>query len=425
MLAAGCRVAFIGDSLMQANHAAVTGFIVANNHGEVVWARAISGARFRSDVWYSAIPTIGDRDIDGANCGVSGAHVDSAAQTKDLEEQVAVALAYKPALVIIAGGTNDLSALDTAANLIVALTTIVDQFLSRGIRVILSTIRPRSTAGAGWEQGNGKWTQLANLNTAIRALCSGTRKWLYLWDAYYLLRDSGAAQEGEVNTAYVYDTLHLNAAGAQVSGALLGTIINGVIEPGTFFNRNAVNLVPNPAMTGTAGTKSDGVSGNVATGWNVNHDGAVTGNVTAVCAKINNDTVQEIVFTSDGGGATVEGFPISMVPTSVTVPDDQAWYQWFVPVEFDASVLWRQQYLYVEALPSGSVQTGHRSLDEATPLIAAWSGWFVTEAIQIPSGTTSIRGLMRIVLDEAQAGTATMRILPGAMLCQVSDPRVV
>jgi lysophospholipase L1-like esterase len=419
-LPVGSRMAYIGDSLVQTNHTALqtSGVVSTVSNGELNWARAIH-PRFRADTVQTSVATIGGRFIRGANCAVQGAQV-SSSQDFDLEEQAPVALAYGPQCVFIAGGTNDLSASDTATNLQTELTARVEYFLSRGIRVILCTIRPRSTSGVGWNAGNQRWTELQNLNTWIRSYCASGRPGLYLFDPWNDLRDVGAPQVGEVIASYVYDAVHLNATGAQVSGLRLAPVIDRVFSSGVFWDTSASNLLPGAAMTGTGGTRQ-GATGDVATGWTVQKDGGVPGNIPVVCSKVNGDTAMQLVFTSDGLGTGTEGCNILTNPGTLTLTSGR-WYQMMVPVEFEQSDLWTVQSVQLRTLDN-RYQYGHIGQDTTTPITSAWSGWLVTEPFLCQnSNDESIRPSVRIVMRRGIATTGTMRMLAGARLSEVPAP---
>jgi lysophospholipase L1-like esterase len=417
-LPAGSRLAQLGDSLVHAMHGpSQTSYICpAINHAEMLWARAMH-PRMNASTVHSDVATIGGRFIRGSNCAVQGAHV-SSIQAIDVEEQRDVALEYAPRVVFIAAGTNDLSANKASATLQTDIQSQVEFFISRGIRVILSTIRPRLVS-AEWPEGNARWTRLSEVNAWIRSYCASGRPGLYLFDPWSDLLDAEAAQAGSVQSQYVYDTVHLNATGAQVSGARLATVIDRVFASGVFWDMDSPSLLPGAAMTGTGGGKQ-GATGDVANGWIVQKDGAVPGNIPVVCSKINSDTTMQLVFTANGGGTGIEGCNIVCTPGTVNLTAGR-WYQMMVPVDFEASPLWRVQSVQMRTIDD-RYHYGHTSRDTITPIPEAWSGWLVTEPLFIRPGDEAIRPSLRIVMARGIAATATMRMHAGARLIEVPAP---
>lgn len=247
----GNEVALLGDSLVaQSQPVTIGSNTYFGRRGWFVWANIYLGQRFR--VVYEG--------------GVSGD------TTTQISARVTAALATNPAWAIVQGGTNDVAANRTSAQIIATLRDdIYAPLLARGVRIIAMTIPPRQAS----DMTSGRTTVMYEVNRWIRDYASSTPG-MALVDSHALL----AASDGTPATNVLYDGVHYSNMGAERVGAEFSRVIGPLVPAMTSRLLPESNVadakayVANPLMIGTGGA-TGGLSGATLapTSWNLGTDG--------------------------------------------------------------------------------------------------------------------------------------------------------
>ena len=225
----------------------------------------------------------------GYNRGISGN------TTLDLLNRIeADVFAYSPDIIWLAIGTNDAGAFMTNKpgytfeEIKARILTIVSMCLERGIQVWLVTVRARGPAGTtDAAQYNLQQKMIHRINTLYHQLADSTPG-VMLFDNMLAWSEPATGYPAD---AYVYpalgDQTHPSPKGALAESDVyvpyLAQILHAGMEPHLVKNPLDVydatlnptgNLLANGLLSGTGGTVSTGVTGTVATSWNVNTDRA-------------------------------------------------------------------------------------------------------------------------------------------------------
>jgi lysophospholipase L1-like esterase len=180
--------------------------------------------------------------------------------------------------VICRIGTNDLRAGLATATYLARLATLHTKLAAHATRVIYLAVPPLDTA-----------SNEAAYNAGIAAFCVANPSTASFIDDCVNLRDGSRNQIGAL---FNVDGIHFNNAGTMQGGldgavgfaALLTSLGYSYASP---LSTDAADVYPaqpqwlrNPTITGTAGTKGSGITGTVASFWDVSASGAGT----AVCS---------------------------------------------------------------------------------------------------------------------------------------------
>jgi hypothetical protein len=219
--------------------------------------------------------------------------------------QIAQVTAQSPKVVALLAGTNDLTGTsDTPAQIYANLKACWKGYIDGGAKhVIAVKVLPRNDTG---------WTPLSAARKADRTVLNdliGNKD-----------SDPGLAGYAEkirvvdvesiiVPATDMVDLLHPNWLGANKLGNAIGDVANTLMQQTTTLNDlylDATNLLlatRNPALTGTAGTKSGTLAptGQVADAWSVSENGGMT--VTCSKSTLNGAAAQRIVVS--GNNSTV------------------------------------------------------------------------------------------------------------------------
>lgn len=158
-------------------------------------------------------------------------------------------------------GVNDVAAGEDAATIFTGINSFVQEMLSDGLYVFISTILPWKTGG-GWTAARQTITE--NVNTSIRAL-AGTHTRLFVVDGYaeFGQPDDPTLLRRDVQEV-VPDALHLGSNGAEMLAQLFADKINSI---GDGSNPVVSNLSP---ASGTAVLQDTPISFDVTdTGGNL------------------------------------------------------------------------------------------------------------------------------------------------------------
>lgn len=193
----------------------------------------------------------------GWNKGFGG---ETAAQ---MATQVAAVTALNPKVVVLLAGTNDLSgSADTAAAIFANIRTCVNAYKAAGARVISVCVLPRNDAV--WDAAEE--TRRLALNTLIRGQTD-----VRVVDVESTFNPTTMCDDGlHPNWR---GAIHLgHAVGDQLNNWIAGDVLTLYDQAGNFL----VGSGDNPTFTGTTGTKTGTPvpTGNVPTGWIVEHNAA-------------------------------------------------------------------------------------------------------------------------------------------------------
>ena len=276
-------VIIFGDSITANNTSSGGAFNYAPANGYWNWANALLGQRYKLL----------------RNAGIGGNW------TSDMLNRLySDVLFYRPDIVVVLGGTNDISNNVPVATTITNLTTIYERILSTGSSVVAMTILPRAAAGITTAQRN----RLMQINNWIREY-TYTRPNIILCDAFFAFADASNATSDPVTT-YTSDGLHPNSIGARVVGNELYKVLN-VLTPAS-----------NRSVNGQADVfdATDNPTGNMMVNGMLQILGASSGTGFAG-NNPNNFTIQRLAGTSTWTGSTnarTDGYPGNWYRAAIT-----------------------------------------------------------------------------------------------------------
>jgi lysophospholipase L1-like esterase len=186
--------------------------------------------------------------------------------------------------VICRIGTNDLRAGLATATYLSRLATLHTRLAAHATRVIYLAVPPLDTA-----------SNEAAYNAGIAAFCAANASTASFIDDCINLRDGSRNQ---IAALFNVDGIHFNNAGTMQGGlngavgfaALLTSLGYSYVSP---LSTDAADVYPaqpqwlrNPTITGTAGTKGAGITGTVASFWDITPSGVGTGVASIVAADV-------------------------------------------------------------------------------------------------------------------------------------------
>ena len=374
--------------------------------------------------WTFASQFLGKRFVYNAslNFGVFGDRTDQ------VLARVPQVLSTSANIVVELSGINDVLADVPAATIIANRLAIWAALHNAGRFVIAGTILPCS-----FTMNSARAKTLSAVNAWMRLnvpLMQGVK----LWDSFFNLSDLTSSVAGCATNCYAADLLHLERKGAQIAGYDLAQTINTAFPTaaGVFSgvcaatglsdfydatNNPTGNLVSNPLLLGTAGTKAGAyATGNVADGWTVYRP---TGS-TIVCvgsknviALANGQTYaeQQLVVSTPGGGVAEEEISFQQgVTTAANDPFTGGCY-------FDVSAI-SGRLNFVES--RSQIQYGAYSIICRDGFLSGGGAnglalSMLNSALQTPSGVCPAGGTVTntsvvVGLDCTVAGSVTVKI---------------
>lgn len=389
------RVVFMGDSGTEYNHI-ITGSspnVLLNTQpwGEVNWAHSL----WPYFSWENWVDSGNSRGFNGCNQGVIGN-----TSTQMLARFAAVE-AMAPDIVGIRGFGNDLIGggyvqATTMAN----IDTMVKRTRAIGATPLLATVTP----GIGSSDG-AHFAAWDALNTAIRAYCTANN--VALWDIAPIY-DAGS---GVPKTNYYRDNFHASARGAIKGGLSLVPVLKQLIKPVFDAVPAGAGIAVNSLMTGTSGTRGAGVTGNVATGWNL----TIPNGTSAVAASKDGNDAQVLTFTPNA--ANEYDLVILAQASNITLVTGK-WYR--VVLEFDVTP-WNGWFGIGAELQTGGNTMISQSDTWQVDYTGATSLHFVGDPFQ--AGLTTINSFdVRAVFRSDATGPGTVTIKRAAVI-ESADPR--
>lgn len=301
------RVGFIGDSLMQGNNlAAPDGHsITALANREITWTRALY-PHFNIDTWIDLTDSF--RHFTGLNAGLSG---DTSAQVRARMDAPG---SPSPDIMIVSVGINSVTSGVNAASIEADLEAICRFYLQRGIKVILSNIRPVSAAHL--PDGDPQLLVRSNVNAWIRDFATTTPDVVF-WDVAAAYDDG----TGRPIAGYTVDGIHPSSFGSQHAAFLLVPIMQRLIKPvDRQAGHDAINFFPNGGLAGKRGTSGPRVRGQIADSFNAR---MLSGGATVIVKAAKRPdpetggSVQEFSFILNGG-SSVEVFGLTAASFDVS-----------------------------------------------------------------------------------------------------------
>lgn len=355
-LLAGARVVTIGDSIIEYNHDYTASTeLNSQSAGEIVWAQAQS-PRFRHQVKFDLTDPLG-RNFTGMNHGDAG---DTALA---MAGRIAAALAMNPAVLIIAAGTNDITASATAVQVQDRLTALYEAGLAANIPVILCTILPRTD----WVTPNVTDDPRYAVRNTVNAWINGLSvPGLQIWNPNPDVEDpaSRGGLGGHPFAGYMdAGGVHPGSKGGYYGSKTLVPIINSLISFGTIYDYTTNNLLTNPQLAGTAGARNPGTAGlitgpggganEIANTWRVSRASGNNAVAVETSKEADGSNAKQVIAYKPGGSSTFENWefqhfvaasPYFARPVSI---NDGEFVQGFVTIEVSAWDFWGGYDLYV------------------------------------------------------------------------------
>ena len=383
------RLGFIGDSLMQGNNlAAPDGLLMtALANREITWTRALY-PHFDIDTWVDLTDSF--RHFTGLNAGLSG---DTTAQVRARMDAPGSPL---PEIMIVSVGINSVTSGVNAASIEADLEAICRFYLQRGIKVILSSIRPVSAAHL--PDGDPRLLVRSKVNAWVKEFAT-TIPDIVLWDVAAAYDDG----TGRPMPGYTVDGIHPSSFGSQHAAFLLIPVMQRLIKPvdRQAAGRDAINFFPNGGLTGKRGTSGPGVRGQIADGFTAAMlSGGAT--VTVKAAKRRDPEtaggVQEFSFTLHGG-SSVEVFGLAASSFDVSSLAGK-WVKARCKLTLQPWDGWRSVYFNTTYMDWGSDSP---TTDELVRGVV-WNLELETMPFRLPEATAPISPTLRVYL---HADTAT------------------
>lgn len=230
------RLVFLGDSIT----AGSVGPSFTN------YALIASGGRFY-------VPTNGNQGVGGNT-------------TDNMLSREATWTALGAKVMVVMGGTNDVTNSESAETTTTNLRSIYDAAKNSGARIVACTVLPRNDST--WTGDPSYEPIRQQINTWIRQQAD-----VLVVDLESVFDPSTMTVEG----------LHPNNTGAAVVGATVGTALASIVDPTSVLFVNETdfgNLLSNSAMTGSQAADAP-CTGNIPTGWHAETN--ATG-IAAVCS---------------------------------------------------------------------------------------------------------------------------------------------
>jgi lysophospholipase L1-like esterase len=433
------RLGVIGTSLVQQNDVATSGKVSHWSRGWLSWARVLSKGIFNTPIWFDDRVVSGwepsgtpgaTRYFTGLNAGVSG---QTTAQI--WERRFFLTNTVNCDIIVIDAGTNDVASYDKEY-VQSYREALADFYLSRGKLVILLPILARGTSV--WAAGVTERKKLSWINNKSIAFCRSRSNCFYFdWNKPWI--NFQASTSGPIS-GYSPDDLHFAPKGGYAVGKAFAEFLATILPPAQprvwspddLFDSVANplgNLITNPFLLSTTGTVGTGVTGTVASSMRVERN---TGSSTAVASKETRadglGEYQVVTFTQVSTGENLFYFRTNAADTPHSFAAG-SWVQASCEVDLSAYAGWTGATLYLkdmhtDGLIAYAMEPFNNGGGNDKWTSSAWKGQLVTPAIQLKSGSPSLRWRLEIRFDAGVAGSPIIKI--GAVeMRQVADPREV
>ena len=426
----GSRVAVIATSLGQQGITANSTTLATNTRSWLDWAKFFSNGAFESPVWHDTTVYEGwepsgvqgtSRNFRGLNAGVSGqTSAQIFARRSFLVDRV------ECDIIILDCGTNDMG--NTAKEVIQQYReSLANYYLQNGKKVVLLPILSRALSS--WPSNQDQRKKAAWINSKTRDFCVKTRDcYFFDWNASWV---DTANADGEPRPWHSADGIHFNPTGAVAVGERLAEFLKvtfGLSAQSLVWsqddkydatNNPRGNLLPNPLLFGTAGTKpADGsTTGDVADGMRMERN---SGNATVACSKevrpLNRGFWQVFTFTT-AAVPTASLFYFRTSTANFTHALGSKWVRASAEIEISSSPLIQGVTMYLE----DNNGTGKISVQSLAPYTAGsndltpgviqplpaqvYKGLLKTPAMRLPADSTILRWRVEVRLAAATTTT--------------------
>lgn len=238
-------------------------------------------------------------------------------------------------------GRNDISAGQTASQVVTNRKTIINHLLGLLDIVFVESIKP-SDYGSNTVAYN---LRAVDANAQLKLFCANHPR-LFFVDTY-----SKTGDENGFDAGNSHDDVHLGGQGAWRASDAYMEIVPLIVGYGKDFSTDQNTLVTNPDLSGTGGSTGTGVTGDVADDWELVSFGSATG-ITVTASK-----------TAEGNQRIV------MSSTALATADQYVYFKEEITSGFEAGQAYRAKLKI-------KVNSGTRLF---------WAG---TEIIQRASGST-------------------------------------
>ena len=276
-------VASIGDSLeaQSVGSPVVNGFTQMDYRGCHPWARALSRQRYYH-------PGAASKGVGGNTLAQILARI---TDVTDMSIAGPDGVLVKPGTVVLEGGSNSIGQNHTAEQAIADLEGCISAIRAAGQNVVVVNVTPQDVSTT-WS--TTQLDRLEVLRDYIRARARPSQGVLVAdaWDAIAGTPNGRYAAPGMLR-----DTIHWYPKAAYLVGVPLS------VEMGKLFPAErpllGTNLLTNPELAGTGGSKFAGIVGDVATGWG------------ATCPALSGDQAITASKVDLGGGQYAQQFRIT------------------------------------------------------------------------------------------------------------------
>ncbi len=429
------KVVTIGDSITANGVTATADSVYLRQRGFMSWLQIRLGFPFTYNIGFDGTDKIG-HDVSISGDGTANMASRFAADV----------IAKNPDIIIIEGGTNDITGGETAPTIIANVKSMIDAGVASGALVAIFTILPRSDindrvhglSDVNWS-ADGRKIHHA-VNRWIRDYAHATNN-VILLDPYARLLDPSSA-DGNASDAVSYDGLHPTPEGAYLMADVAVEALKDVVSPPQRLNVSKTDIydathnvygsiLTNGYFDGTGGTASTGASGDIPDNFLLER---FTGSViSASCSKVaRTDDIPgeqfQMIVSCDGTGSGLGEFRFRANPFTMTTVTADEWYEASVEIEVSASTNGTQPlhaaYLMIRDVSSGGYivrclnipyEYTAPSPDVHAPLPdVAWKGVLKTPPIQA-QGTSGLRFSVHVEMDEAKNDSVTIKLANASM----------
>jgi lysophospholipase L1-like esterase len=432
-LAMGEKLLAFGDSMAERSNISIAnGGVYSYLREDVFWAWG-KDPRFSFDTWYdAAAPNKASGGLfNGANQGLGGEQFVASSHPGFLA-RMSYAASRGAQVVYFKGGWNDIDQSRTYAAIVADLETMLTFFKDRGIHVIIRTQPPCNS----WPALDPRYQVLTDYNAYIAGLTG--REGITVIDTRTALGDGNSPVAGVLGT----DNVHLSDKGAKLSADILLPVLQGMYGAGSVFEQDplaAGNYLPNAAMTGTTGTKNNGITGSLATGWVANRgNSAETSTIVASKEAISGSADKQVFTVTPANDA--QASPHSLIVSCPTLNLATAglavgdWVRLGWLVEFDDWAGWYQARVAWDMRNGGTAVRSGYALSMGNGSVPYLPGtnalWMVTGPVEIPATVTDFRlsstsgslTFLQVYWDKTAAGSGVAKV-SRPFIRKVSDPR--
>ncbi len=425
----------MGDSLMGNGYGinATGNNIYFHQRGAFNWFQAMAGWPYAHVIQYygNTISAATNTPPAGHNVGIGSTYTRQmlARFRRDV-------LSKNPSLVVLGGGTNDVTEGRTANEIARNKHMMAKLAVDQGASVWIETIPPRHNSD-GKQFTAPQRAVATEVNRRTRDFAARTPG-VILIDLDLIVADVN----GDLQLTLSDDGLHWNSRGGETvarlgylpawkASATYDKLRRDIPEAYNVTTAPYGNLLSNADFaTGTGGTAGTGVTGSVPSGFQVTRSGTLTVAASVVSrTNFNGDTVNAVrlAITSPGGGADNGNVQFLTSPSTLTSGVSAfTWYRAEAEVVIPAGTLGVLRSVYLEQQDTTGTATSQRmfstrysyendSVNVGTVVKDLLPNGDLRLILRTPDlftdGTSGIIWRVRVEVDETVAGTRTVDIM--------------